>query len=146
MRLPEKFEITRIVHSFFAGRLGAGLTRTDHSEKVIEVEISPGGAVNGRIDLIKPLETGETAIVDLKSRKESRSESAKRDQLSIYALLNHQLTGLQADRIQILNVNDRGESTIDFVSSQLLETRTATVGGVAVDIRSTDFASDTHHV
>ena len=48
-------------------RHGDDLTRTIHSEKQIEVQISPGVTVNGRIDLIKSLETGETAIVDFKS-------------------------------------------------------------------------------
>lgn len=44
------------------------------SGKQVEVEISPGVTVNGRIDLIKSIETGEIAIVDFKSTEESQDE------------------------------------------------------------------------
>ena len=126
-------------------RHGADLTRTIHSEKVIEVEISPGVTVNGRIDLIKSLETGETAIVDFKSTKDSQSESATKDQLSIYALGYQQLTGLYADRIQILNLDDQGKSTNDPVSPQLVAAIKAKVDDVAEDIRANHFACDHDH-
>ncbi len=126
-------------------RHGADLTRTIHSEKVIEVEISPGVTVNGRIDLIKSLETGETAIVDFKSTKDSQSESVTRDQLSIYALGYQQLTGEDADRVQILNLDDQGKSTNDPVSPDLVAAIKAKVDGVAEDIRANHFACDHDH-
>ena len=74
-------------------RHGGDLTRTIHSEKLVEVQISPGVTVNGRIDLIKSMETGETAIVDFKSTQDSQAENVTKDQLSIYALGYQQLTG-----------------------------------------------------
>ena len=42
--------------------------------------------MNGRIDLVKRLETNETSIVDFKSTEDSRQTAVTKDQLSIYAL------------------------------------------------------------
>lgn len=117
-------------------RHGADLTRTIHSEKVIEVEISLGAKVNGRIDLIKSLETGETAIVDFKSTKYWQAESGTKDQLSIYALGYQQLAGVYADRIQIVNLDDQGKSTNDSLSPQLLAAIKAQVDDIAEQITS----------
>ncbi|WP_431245314.1 ATP-dependent helicase [Leifsonia xyli] len=126
-------------------RHGDDLTRTIHSEKVIEVEISAGVTVNGRIDLIKSLETGETAIVDFKSTEDSQAENVTRDQLSIYALGYEQLTGDNADRIQILNLDDQGKSTNDPVNPALVAAIKAKVDAVAVDIRANRFVCSHDH-
>jgi len=126
-------------------RHGDDLTRTIHSEKVIEVEISPGVTVNGRIDLIKSLETGETAIVDFKSTQDSQAESVTKDQLSIYALGYEQLTGDNADRIQILNLDDQGKSTNDPVNPALVAAIKAKVDAVADDIRANHFVCTHDH-
>lgn len=126
-------------------RHGDDVTRTIHSEKVIEVEISPGVTVNGRIDLIKFLETGETAIVDFKSTEDSQAESVTKDQLSVYALGYEQLTGDSADRIQILNLDDQGKSTNDPVNPALVAAITAKVDAVAGDIRTNRFVCTHDH-
>lgn len=126
-------------------RHGDDLTRTIHSEKVIEVEISPGVTVNGRIDLIKSLETGETAIVDFKSTEDSQAQAVSKDQLSIYALGYQQLTGDNADRIQILNLDDHGKSTNDPVNAALVSAIKAKVDAVAVDIRANQFGCGHDH-
>jgi DNA helicase-2/ATP-dependent DNA helicase PcrA len=126
-------------------RHGDDLTRTIHSEKSIEVEISPGVTVNGRIDLIKSLVTGETAIVDFKSTQDAQSESVTKDQLSIYALGYEQLTGDSADRIQILNLDDQGKSTNDPVNAALVATIKAKVDAVAEDIRRDRFVCTHDH-
>lgn len=126
-------------------RHGDDLTRTIHSEKVIEVEISPGVTVNGRIDLIKSLETGETAIVDFKSTEDSQAEAVTKDQLSIYALGYQQLTGDNADRIQILNLDDHGKSTNDPVDAALVSAIKTKVDAVAVDIRANQFGCGHDH-
>jgi DNA helicase-2/ATP-dependent DNA helicase PcrA len=126
-------------------RHGEDLTRTIHSEKVIEVEISPGVTINGRIDLIKSLETAETAIVDFKSTRDSQSENVTKDQLSIYALGYQQLTGEHANRIQILNLDDQGKSTNDPVNATLMAAITAKVNAVADDIRHDHFACGHDH-
>jgi DNA helicase-2/ATP-dependent DNA helicase PcrA len=127
-------------------RHGDDLTRTIHSEKQIEIEISPGVTVNGRIDLIKSLETGEIAIVDFKSTEDSQAEKVTKDQLSIYALGYQQLTGDNADRIQILNLDDNGKSTNDPVNSALLTAIKAKVDLVAGDIRTNRFLCTHDHL
>ncbi|WP_456286855.1 ATP-dependent helicase [Microbacterium sp. JZ70] len=126
-------------------RHGADLTRTIHSEKQIEVAIAPGVTVNGRIDLIKSLETDETAIVDFKSTARAQEENVTRDQLSIYALGYEELTGGPADRIQILNLDDQGKSTNDPVDSSLVAGIRAKVAAVADDIRANSFVCDHDH-
>jgi DNA helicase-2/ATP-dependent DNA helicase PcrA len=126
-------------------RHGDDLTRTIHSEKQIEVEIAPGVTVSGRIDLIKSLETGETAIVDFKSTEDSQAEGLTKDQLSIYALGYEQLTGTSADRIQILNLDDRGKSSNDPVDPPLMSAIRAKVEAVASEIREGNFECTHDH-
>jgi DNA helicase-2/ATP-dependent DNA helicase PcrA len=126
-------------------RHGGDLTRTIHSEKQVEVQISAGVTVNGRIDLIKSMETGETAIVDFKSTQDSQAENVTRDQLSIYALGYEELTGMSADRIQILNLDEHGKSTNDPVNAELISAIKVKVETVAVDIRNNYFVCSHDH-
>lgn len=126
-------------------RYGDSLDRTIHSEKQIEVPIADGVMVNGRIDLIRSLETGETAIVDFKSTARSQEEEVTRDQLAIYALGYQDLTGTSADRIQILNLDDQGKSTNDPVTDALTASIRAKVARVAENIRDNQFACDHDH-
>ncbi|GAA4195343.1 hypothetical protein GCM10022219_20190 [Microbacterium oryzae] len=132
------------IHRYF-DRHGDDLTRTIHSEKQIEVAIAPGVSVIGRIDLIKSLETDETAIVDFKSTARSQEEDVTRDQLSIYALGYEELTGASADRIQILNLDEQGKSTNDPVNSSLMSEIRSKVAAVADDIRANRFACTHDH-
>lgn len=126
-------------------RHGDDLTRTIHSEKQVEVQISDGVVVNGRIDLIKSLETGETAIVDFKSSDEAQAEPVTKDQLAVYALGYRDLTGESADRIQILNLDEQGHSVNDPVNDALLDGIKAKVDGVAQHIRTNDFVCSHDH-
>ncbi|MGM7698797.1 ATP-dependent helicase [Microbacterium sp. A84] len=126
-------------------RHGDDLTRTIHSEKQIGVDIAPGVSVNGRIDLIKSLETDETAIVDFKSTARSQDEDATRDQLAIYALGYQELSGTAADRIQILNLDDQGKSTNDPIDADLIGGIREKVAGVAGDIRANRFECTHDH-
>lgn len=120
-------------------RHGRDLTRTIHSEKQVSVDIAPGVSVSGRIDLIKSLETDETAIVDFKSTARSQDEDVTRDQLAIYALGYEELSGSSADRIQILNLDDQGKSTNDPVDPSLTAAIRDKVAAVAKDIRNNRF-------
>lgn len=126
-------------------RHGGDLTRTIHSEKQISVDIAPGVSVVGRIDLIKSLETDETAIVDFKSTARSQDEEVTRDQLAIYALGYEELSGTSADRIQILNLDDQGKSTNDPVDSTLVEGIRQKVESVAERIRANSFECGHDH-
>ena len=62
------------------------LENTLYSEQQIQVHVAPGITVDGRIDLITELDTGETSIVDFKSTERAQAEEITRDQLHIYAV------------------------------------------------------------
>ena len=124
---------------------GEDLTRTIHSEKQIEVVVAPGVTVNGRIDLVKRLETDETSIVDFKSTEESQATAVTRDQLSVYALGYRELTGESADRIQVLNLDSRGDNLNEAVSDALLTAIKTKIEDVAVDIRENRFTCGHDH-
>ena len=126
-------------------RHGDDLTRTVHSEKQVEVQIAEGVVVNGRIDLIKSLETDEIAIVDFKSTDESQSERVTKDQLAVYALGYRDLSGTSADRIQILNLDAAGHSVNDPINDELLADIKARVTAVARDIRANVFVCTHDH-
>lgn len=124
---------------------GDDLTRTEHSEKQIEVVVAPGVTVNGRIDLIKRLETDEIAIVDFKSTEDAQGTTMTRDQLSVYALGYEELTGRLADRIQVLNLDDKGDDLNEPVNAALLGTIRAKIEAVAADIRTEHFPCGHDH-
>ncbi len=69
------------------------LFQTLYSEKQVQIHVSPGVVVDGRIDLIKRLDTDETCIIDFKSTERAQAEELTRDQLHVYALGYKELTG-----------------------------------------------------
>ncbi len=96
------------------------LSRTVHSEKQIQVHVAPGIVVDGRIDLIRRLQTDELAIVDFKSSERAQAEHVTRDQLHVYAVGYEELSGERADLIEVLNLDERGRSTREEVDQPLL--------------------------
>jgi DNA helicase-2/ATP-dependent DNA helicase PcrA len=96
------------------------LLNTVHSEKQIQVHIAPGITVDGRIDLVRKLETNELAIVDFKSTDRAQAEDVTRDQLHVYAVGYEELTGERADLIEVLNLDEEGKSTREEVEEPLL--------------------------
>lgn len=99
---------------------GEEIPRTVHSEKQIQVRIAPGITVDGRIDLIRRLDTDELAIVDFKSTDRAQAEDVTRDQLHVYAVGYEELTGEDADLIEVLNLDEQGKSTREEVEESLL--------------------------
>jgi DNA helicase II / ATP-dependent DNA helicase PcrA len=99
---------------------GNELANTEFSEKPIQVHIAPGITVDGRIDLIRRLDTGETAIVDFKSSERAQAEDVTRDQLHVYAVGYQELTGKSADLIEVLNLDEKGKTTREPVNAPLL--------------------------
>src|SRR5262249_17529678 len=87
---------TRSLRRYLAEN-GATVSNTLHSEQQIQVHVAPGITVDGRIDLIKKLDTGTTSIVDFKSSERAQAEDITRDQLHIYAVGYQELTGRRAD-------------------------------------------------
>ena len=61
----------------------------------------------GRIDLVRRLDTDETTIVDLKSTDRAQAEDVTETQLHIYALGYRELTGRNADFVEIYNLDER---------------------------------------
>jgi len=96
-------------------RYGADLQRTIHSEKQIQVNIAPGITVDGRIDLVTEIETGETSIVDFKSTDHAQPQAVTWDQLHVYALGYEELTGTGADVVEVRNLDEKGTSERDAV-------------------------------
>lgn len=96
------------------------LERTVHSEKQIQVHVAPGITVDGRIDLVRRLDTDEVAIVDFKSTARAQDEDVTRDQLHVYAVGYQELTGERADLIEVLNLDEQGKTTRELVEDPLL--------------------------
>lgn len=96
------------------------LERTVHSEKQIQVHVAPGITVDGRIDLIRRLDTDELAIVDFKSTARAQDEDVTRDQLHVYAVGYQELTGERADLIEVLNLDEEGKTVREEVEDPLL--------------------------
>ncbi len=99
---------------------GNDLANTEFSEKQIQVHVAPGITVDGRIDLIRRLDTGEVAIVDFKSSERAQAEEITRDQLHVYAVGYQELTGKSADLIEVLNLDEKGKTTREPVDDPLL--------------------------
>lgn len=74
------------------------------AETDIEIDMSDGIKVNGRIDLIKKIISGDKkqiAIVDFKTANKEAVESINKEQLKIYALGYQELTGEMADYMKV---------------------------------------------
>ena len=99
---------------------GNEIANTEFSEKQIQVHVAPGITVDGRIDLIRRLDTGEVAIVDFKSTERAQAEDVTRDQLHVYAVGYQELTGNSADLIEVLNLDEKGKTTREPVDDPLL--------------------------
>jgi DNA helicase-2/ATP-dependent DNA helicase PcrA len=99
---------------------GQEIANTEFSEKQIQVHVAPGITVDGRIDLIRRLDTGEVAIVDFKSTDRAQAEDVTRDQLHVYAVGYQELTGKSADLIEVLNLDEKGKTTREPVDDPLL--------------------------
>lgn len=81
------------------------LRNVEFSEKQIEISLGDGINVNGRIDLVRRLDTNETTIVDLKSNDKTQSEQVTDIQLHIYALGYQDLTGRRPDYVETYNLD-----------------------------------------
>jgi len=99
---------------------GQQIANTEFSEKQIQVHVAPGITVDGRIDLVRRLDTGEVAIVDFKSSERAQAEDVTRDQLHVYAVGYEELTGKSADLIEVLNLDEKGQTKREPVNDPLL--------------------------
>jgi DNA helicase II / ATP-dependent DNA helicase PcrA len=81
----------------------------EYAEKQIQIDLGDGVMVNGRMDLIKKKNldgTDITTIVDFKSKEGAQAQDLTMEQLALYALGYQELTGRQADMLQIFNLDE----------------------------------------
>jgi DNA helicase-2/ATP-dependent DNA helicase PcrA len=114
---------------------GPTLKQTLHSEQQVEIQVPGGITVNGRIDLIKRLDTQEVAIVDFKSSDRVQADNVTREQLHTYAMGYQQLTGKNADLVEILNLDKGGKSVREVVDSAMLDATAKALGSAGEAIR-----------
>ncbi|HZR50349.1 MAG TPA: ATP-dependent DNA helicase [Streptosporangiaceae bacterium] len=112
------------------------LEKTLYSEQQIQVHVAPGITVDGRIDLIKRLDTEETCIVDFKSTERAQAEDITRDQLHIYAVGYQELTGQRADVLEVLNLDEKAKSTRELVNDTLLSDIRGKIRDAGNDLRA----------
>lgn len=108
------------------------LSLVEFSEKPIEISLDDGVTVKGRIDLVRRKDTGETTIVDLKSNDRAQPEAVTETQLHSYALGYRELTGRDADLVEIYELDERrrkprsvDEAFIDDVKRKVAEAANA---------------------
>ncbi|EMF55654.1 MULTISPECIES: ATP-dependent DNA helicase [Streptomyces] len=101
-------------------RHGASLHQTRYSEQPVEIHPVPGVTVTGRVDLIKRLDTNETSVVDFKSSERAQAEDLTRDQLHLYVLGYRELTGQDADVVEVLNLDKAGRDTRELVDPKVM--------------------------
>ncbi len=103
----------------------------EFSEKQVEINLGDGIRVIGRIDLVKRIDTNETTIIDLKSSERAQAEEITETQLHTYALGYKELTGEDADYVEIYELDEgRGKQRSvdqDFINDVQEQVREAAV-------------------
>ena len=127
----------KTVANYISAR-GAEFDKIEFSEKAIEVTLPGGVAVSGRIDLVRRRDTNEIAIVDMKSTEHSQKQVHTEAQLHIYALGYRELTGKNADFVEIYEL-DRQKSTPRPVDEDLIEDVKSRITRTAAALRANYF-------
>ena len=99
-----------------------------------------GITVNGRIDLIKRLDTDEVAIVDFKSSERAQAEDVTRTQLHTYAIGYRQLTGQNADLVEVLNLDEAGKNVREIVDTGMLSATEGEIRRAGKSVRENTLA------
>lgn len=114
---------------------GKNLRRLEHVEKTIELKLSDGVVVSGRIDLIRRTDTGEIAIVDFKSKQRAQAEEITERQLHIYALGYERLTGKSADLVEVHNLDRKGGVDRHAIDTEMIESTVKIIGDAGRNLR-----------
>jgi len=122
---------------------GADFKSLEFSEKSIEIALGDGVTVAGRIDLVKRLDTGEVTIVDLKSNERAQAETVTETQLHVYALGYQELTGRNADYVEIYELDEQKQKTRS-VDDDLIEKVKKDVRGAATALRRNELNAKPH--
>src|SRR5262249_51469916 len=110
------------------------LSRLEHVEQAIELKLQDGIVVSGRVDLIRRTDTDETVIVDFKSDERAQAEDVTQKQLHVYAVGYNQLTGKNANLIEIHNL-DKGGAKRELIDQDLIASTLATVADAGNKLR-----------
>ena len=78
----------------------------EFSEQEVMVNLPDGISIKGRIDLVRRTDTDEVTIVDFKSNERTQQDAVTENQLNTYALGYWQLTGRNADHLEIYELDD----------------------------------------
>ena len=117
----------------------ADFSNLEFSEKGIEVVLGDGVTVAGRIDLVKHIDTGEVTIVDLKSTERAQADDVTETQLHTYALGYQQLTGRNADYVEIYEL-DAQKQKRRSVDNEFMDGVKRDVRGAADALRKNELA------
>lgn len=111
--------------------------KIQYSEQAIEIKLSEGVVVHGRIDLIRRTDTHEVIIIDFKSTDRAQEENVTRQQLHIYAMGYQQLTGNKADLVEIYNLDEGAGATVrELVDDSMIEQTENAIIAAGKEIRA----------
>ncbi len=111
--------------------------KVEFSEKQVEISLGDGVTVNGRIDLVRRVDTGETTIVDLKSSDRAQPEHVTEAQLHVYAVGYQELTGRRPDYVEVYELDERKRKPRS-VDEGFIEDVKVQVRGAADALRRSD--------
>lgn len=109
----------------------------EYAEKDIQIDLGDGILVNGQMDLIKKKNldgSEEKTIIDFKSTEDAQAYNATIDQLQLYALGYKELTGGDADFLEIYNL-DQNDSNKNELNLSDLDGMRQKIINAANDIR-----------
>ena len=116
---------------------GDMLDKVKYAEQPIELKLSEGIVIHGRIDLIRRTDTNELIIIDFKSTEQSQEEEITRHQLHIYALGYKQLTGTGADLVEVYNLDEGAGATIrEMIDSEMLRKAEESIVAAGMKIKN----------
>ena len=114
----------------------AGYRRRCYSEQQVQVHVAPGITVDGRIDLIRRLDTNETSIVDFKSTERAQAEDDHPRPAARVRVGYEELTGERADLVEVLNLDKKADSKREVVNDQLLSGIRTKIQHAGEDLRA----------
>lgn len=137
-RLREQMEEkSKYILDKYLSENSALFDKIQYSEQAIEIKLSEGVVVHGRIDLIRRTDTHEIIIIDFKSTDRAQEENVTRQQLHIYAMGYQQLTGNKADLVEIYNLDEGAGATVrELVDGSMIEQTQDAIISAGAKIRS----------
>ena len=103
----------------------------EFSEQDVMVNLPEGISIKGRIDLVRRTDTEEVTIVDLKSNQRTQNESVTEAQLNTYALGYRQLTGRNADYLEIYELDERARHPRPVQDDLVEDIKTQTIAATS---------------